>query len=76
MLVAQENHEAILAEKEMEIEMLKDHIEVLLDEQEMANRSHQIEGSMEYGVQTLFIRTPIGWILLIIKWSRSLLSGH
>lgn len=76
MLVAQENHEAILAEKEMEIEMLKDHIEVLLDEQEMANRSHQTEGSMEYGVQTLFIGTPIGWILLIIKWSQSLLSGH
>ncbi|KAL9972844.1 hypothetical protein ACROYT_G019225 [Oculina patagonica] len=39
-----ENHETLLAEKEMEIEMLKDHIEVLLDEQEMANRSHQTEG--------------------------------
>ena len=43
---AQENHEALLAEKEMEIEMLKDHIEVLLDEQEMANRSHQTEGKI------------------------------
>ena len=44
VLIAQENHEAILTEKEMEIEMLKDHIEVLLDEQEMANKSHQTEG--------------------------------
>lgn len=47
MLIAQENHEAVLAEKEMEIEMLKDHIEVLLDEQEMANRAHQTEGKHE-----------------------------
>ncbi|KAJ7379553.1 Sterile alpha motif [Desmophyllum pertusum] len=39
-----ENHETLLAEKVMEIEMLKDHIEVLLDEQESANRSHQPEG--------------------------------
>ena len=47
MLIAQENHKAILAEKEMEIEMLKDHIEVLLDEQETANRSHQTEGKIQ-----------------------------
>lgn len=44
LLIAQENHEAILAEKDTEIELLKDHIEVLLDEQETANRSHQTEG--------------------------------
>ena len=47
IVIAQENHGAILAEKEMEIEMLKDHIEVLLDEQEMANRSHQTESKHE-----------------------------
>lgn len=45
-MLFQEDHNALLAEKEMEIEMLKDHIEVLLDEQEIANRSHHIEGKI------------------------------
>ena len=30
----------------MEIELLKDHIEVLLDEQETVNKSHQAEGEL------------------------------
>ncbi|XP_068738075.1 liprin-beta-1-like, partial [Montipora capricornis] len=39
-----EYYENLLAEKDSEIEMLKDHIEVLLDEQETFNKSHHTEG--------------------------------
>lgn len=39
-----EKYENFLAEKDSEIEMLKDHIEVLLDEQETFNKSHHTEG--------------------------------
>lgn len=46
ILIFKEDQEALLAEKEMEIEMLKDHIEVLLDEQEIASRSHHSEGNI------------------------------
>lgn len=35
--------------------MLKDHIEVLLDEQETFNRSHQAEGKLNYFVSSLFL---------------------
>ena len=41
----QEKYENFLAEKDSEIEMLKDHIEVLLDEQETFNKSHHTEGT-------------------------------
>ena len=41
----QEKYENVLAEKDSEIEMLKDHIEVLLDEQETFNKSHHTEGT-------------------------------
>ena len=45
LFISQERYETLLAEKDIEIEMLKDHIEVLLDEQETVNRSHQAEGN-------------------------------
>lgn len=41
----QQSSEVLLAEKDMEIEMLKDHIEVLLDEQESLQKAQQTEGS-------------------------------
>lgn len=48
MFILQEKYESMLAEKDSEIEMLKDHIEVLLDEQETLNRSHHTEGMTNF----------------------------
>lgn len=45
LYILQERYESLLAEKDMEIEMLKDHIEVLLDEQETLNRPDHTEGN-------------------------------
>lgn len=45
LYILQERYESLLAEKDMEIEMLKDHIEVLLDEQETLNGPDHTEGN-------------------------------
>ena len=45
LYILQERYENLLAEKDMEIEMLKDHIEVLLDEQETLSGPDHTEGN-------------------------------
>lgn len=54
LYILQERYENLLAEKDMEIEMLKDHIEVLLDEQETLNRPDHTEGNKKVQIASGF----------------------